>query len=347
STLLYSIENLRARVYSIVDNVARVILLDADNPLFMYDLANKLIKIEIFEKCQESYASELKHEERINMRFYEGLEGSKSQNEWIQIENIEKKIKKLHFNRDNPFSLRIMTPIEMRLLGMTKCLKFSKLKTDRQSINRIMLDQEPNLKCSSLVVAHRTADLDQKEIVLRNTCLFPKIKGLVSLVLLAFSPEVEFRYDRKSLKYTGALCGLGFDPIKRRPLYTENDVEEVFEVDFVDNDIKLLNSFRFLVNMLIGSKSSSESYLKNPEVLKNMQSKSRASILKLIAEKRNLKENPMHFNKEFIWNQIPEDHLVSLNDDDRRMYESRKNDKTFYMPLRVVNFAKLKQQPRC
>lgn len=77
----------------------------------------------------------------------------------------------------------------------------------------------------------------KNEIILRNTCLFPKIRGLVSLCLLSFSPEVEFRFDLKTKKYTGALCGLGLDRIRNRPLYTENDVEDVFEVEFSEKDI--------------------------------------------------------------------------------------------------------------
>lgn len=48
------------------------------------------------------------------------------------------------------------------------------------------------------------------------------------------------RIDEKAKKYTGALCGLGFDPHLRRPLYTENDIEDVFEVEFSERDISLV-----------------------------------------------------------------------------------------------------------
>lgn len=120
---------------------------------------------------------------------------------------------------------------------MTKDPKNTLVRPDRLSINRILLDQDHTLNCSNLLVAHKISE-NGKDLILRETCLFPKIKGLVSLVLLAFSPEVEFRYDKNS--YTGALCGLGFDTVTRRPIYTESDIEDVFEVNFYERDILLV-----------------------------------------------------------------------------------------------------------
>ena len=104
-----------------------------------------------------------------------------------------------------------------------------------------------------------------------------------------------------------------------------------------------LNSFRSIVNILIGSKSSSESVLKFPDRLKHLQKSSRVSILSLMSEKRNLKENPQHFNREFRWKQIREENLKALRKEDKKMYESRKKDQTFFMPLRAVDFVKVKQ----
>lgn len=65
STILYSVENLKARIFSVVENTVRVNLFDADNPLFEYDLASKLIKIGVFERCEEPYASKVKKLVRI------------------------------------------------------------------------------------------------------------------------------------------------------------------------------------------------------------------------------------------------------------------------------------------
>lgn len=153
------------------------------------------------------------------------------------MENIEKNISNLRFNDDEKFGLKIRSPIETHFYTMTKEPRNTLVRPDRLSINRILLDQDHTLKCSNLLVAHKISE-NEKDIVLRETCLFPKIKGIVSLVLLAFSPEVEFRYYKDA--YTGALCGLGFDSVNKRPIYTENDIEDVFEVDFYERDILLV-----------------------------------------------------------------------------------------------------------
>ncbi|RNA05964.1 ATP-dependent RNA helicase TDRD9 [Brachionus plicatilis] len=413
STILYSVQNLKARIYSIVENTVRVTLLDSDNPLFEYDLASKLIKIGIFDKCDEPYASKnnlstlkknififfgrkislqklkrllviqtlflflvqkqkgplsnlyensqyfeldylyfinktkkLKHEERISTRFYEGVECSKSSKEWVHIENIENNISSLRFDKNEKFVFKIRSPIETRLYTMTKEPYHMSARPDRLSINRILLDQDHTLKCSNLLVAHQISE-NGRDIVLRETCLLPKIKGLVSLVLLAFSPEVEFRYDPKTLTYTGALCGLGFDTETRRPIYTENDIEDYFEVDFYDRDIALLNSFRSIVNQLLVGNKNSKKFTGDDDAnkVRNLQKNSRTSILALLSEKRTLKE-PQFFDRRFRWKQINEKHLKILSDTDKIILKSREKNLTFLMPLRAVDFAKIKQEKR-
>jgi hypothetical protein len=59
------------------------------------------------------------------------------------------------------------------------------------------------------------------------------------------------RVDKKTKMYTGALCGLGFDKKRNCPLYTENDVEDVFEVHFDESDLKLVTTQRFFSSLNI------------------------------------------------------------------------------------------------
>ena len=58
-----------------------------------------------------------------------------------------------------------------------------------------MLDEQPDIECSSLVVSHKIDITESNDLLyLRNTCLFPKFRGLVSMCLLMFSPMAELRY---------------------------------------------------------------------------------------------------------------------------------------------------------
>lgn len=59
SSLLFQTEIVKARVYSIVENRVRLTLINAENPLFEYDIALELIKIGIFDKCDEPLISKV------------------------------------------------------------------------------------------------------------------------------------------------------------------------------------------------------------------------------------------------------------------------------------------------
>jgi hypothetical protein len=91
----------------------------------------------------------------------------------------------------------VSTPLETFLNGMTKVCRSKQIKVESTSANCIILDEEPDMKCSSLLVAYRTdllpAESSQPGFILRHTSLFPKIKGIVSICLMAFSPQVELR----------------------------------------------------------------------------------------------------------------------------------------------------------
>lgn len=117
------------------------------------------------------------------------------------------------------------------------------VRIDYKSINYVLLDDEPEVKGSSLLIAHKIENCNNNSMLkLVNTCLFPKRNGIVSLCLLLFSPAVELRVNHLNKKsYSGALCGLGYDKKRTRALYVENDIEDVFDVEFDSNDIDQVN----------------------------------------------------------------------------------------------------------
>ena len=53
-----------------------------------------------------------------------------------------------------------------------------------------------------------------------------------------FSPMIEMRVDFNKKRYSGALCGLGYDRKIRKALFAENDIEDVFEVVLDHLDIR-------------------------------------------------------------------------------------------------------------
>lgn len=126
----------------------------------------------------------------------------RSHNEWITVNNLEQTLADVQFSRDqrdvvdlkgSPYS-----PLEMQLTPLiqyNRLTKYSRVRISQNSINYIMLDEQPDTHdCSSLVVSHKIESSENSEnLYLRNTCLFPKFRGLISICLLMFSPMAELR----------------------------------------------------------------------------------------------------------------------------------------------------------
>lgn len=78
-------------------------------------------------------------------------------------------------------------------------------------------------------------------VTARSTTLLPNIAGLPAILTLLFAPRAEFRADANRTRLTGALCGLGYDKVRRQSFYPEHDMELAF-----DSEIALPVSFFLL-----------------------------------------------------------------------------------------------------
>ena len=199
------------------------------------------------------------------------------------------------------------------MYSSVKSLHCFDVKVGYGSINYILLEDEPQVKCSNLVVAYKN-DIKEigntSKIYLNQTCMFPKIRGLVSICMLIFAPIVELRVDKRSKSYTGALCGLGVNQYSK-PLFTENDVEEAFDVIIRDDDIRLVNNIRDIMNTLL----SNDSNILNSDKakLKKFQMDNRKSILKVLnncASDQKKVIEPLFFYKKYIWGQVRQFNLI-------------------------------------
>ena len=173
---------------------------------------------------------------------------NRSKNEWIHLENLDNILKDVEYDENVPMSrwhhFTVTSPVQTCLEGMTRAARNTQIKPDNASINAIILDDNPSLRCSSLLISYKIdINTQTRACRLRESTLFPKINGIVSLCLLAFSPQVELRYSKKTRGYTGALCGLGFDRIEKKPMYVENDIEDIFDTVITNNDIKDVSEF--------------------------------------------------------------------------------------------------------
>merc|ERR1719422_2509542 len=106
------------------------------------------------------------------------------------------------------------------------------VRVDPDSVNSVAIDENPENKFSRLMVASGFAlNAAGNSMIARDTTIMPQIPGLPALVTLLFSPCVEYRLDPKCRRYTGALCGLGWEAGGQSVL-PDHDVELCFETAY-------------------------------------------------------------------------------------------------------------------
>ncbi len=138
------------------------------------------------------------------------------------------------FELNGPYSPLEVTYHSLMMVGRNKLAK-----TERESINCVTIDDDPYNRCTRMMVAAEvTLNNTGNGMILRKNTLMPKLPGLASICCLLFTPQAEFRTDEKRTRYTGALCGLGYD--SQGAIYTDNDVETVFDVEIDVQDITMV-----------------------------------------------------------------------------------------------------------
>lgn len=133
------------------------------------------------------------------------------------------------------------SPLEITYYALTNVAVRKRVRVERDSINYVTLDDDPTNPTNRLLVA---VDVSLNELgntmVLRKTCLMPKIVGLSTICCLLFAPTIEIRRSEKSDAFTGAICGLGYDEDTRAPIYKDNDIECCFDVNIDSNDMVMV-----------------------------------------------------------------------------------------------------------
>lgn len=144
-----------------------------------------------------------------------------------------------HIELRGPYS-----PLEVNYFALTNASLRKRVRIERDSINYVTLDDDPVNGTNRLLVA---IDVSLNEsgtsMILRKTCLMPKIAGLSSVCCLLFAPTIELRKNEKETFFSGALCGLGFDAETGQPIYKDNDIECAFDVIIDPMDLVMVGLF--------------------------------------------------------------------------------------------------------
>jgi hypothetical protein len=120
--------------------------------------------------------------------------------------NLESLLEKIEYDdEENYNSISIggpRSPLETRVTPIIRIAThyFDKATISSDSVNYVLLDDDPQLQTDRLLIAgdiNFNPTRETKVYQLRKTCLMPKIKGLLSLTCILFAPFMELRFKIK------------------------------------------------------------------------------------------------------------------------------------------------------
>ncbi|CAL8138716.1 unnamed protein product [Orchesella dallaii] len=197
-----------------------------------------------------------------------------------------------------PFS-----PLEIVFKPLCRSLLPKKVFPDRESVNSVTLDQNPDLPLSQVMVAANVSIGSRTGNVLaRQTTLMPPIPGLCGLLSMLFCKKLEFRVDSDYQQYTGCITGLGFKNSKS--LYPQHDVEVPFDAVLDSEDISVINTIRHCMSMVLSDPDQH-----NATAVKNCRMDNHANIVRLLQRNRQ-SSSGLHIVKSHEWGIINSSRLL-------------------------------------
>ncbi|XP_076750927.1 tudor domain containing 9 protein spindle E [Xylocopa sonorina] len=198
-----------------------------------------------------------------------------------------------------PFS-----PLEVELSHVVTAGRDKKVHLSKSSVNSVLLDTDPEDSSRFLVAGSVSQNAYGNHLTLYNATLMPRIPGLMALTALIFTPCMELRRNSFGNYYTGALCGLGFDPVTKKSMFPEHDMEIPFDVEITLDDLQYINRLRQWMNIGMQINHHSERTNNIEEVI-ICQNRIKVALLKLIEKERKV-QNPeliSNFNKWNLYNE--------------------------------------------
>ncbi|XP_036607216.1 ATP-dependent RNA helicase TDRD9 [Trichosurus vulpecula] len=220
-------------------------------------------------------------------------------------------------------------PYELKCHSMTRISKFRCVWIEKESINSVIISDTPeDLHQRMLVAASLSVNSTGSTMLLRETSLMPHIPGLPALLSMLFAPVMELRVDQSGKCYTGALCGLGWNPSTGTPILPEHDIELAFDVQLNVEDIVEINILRAAVNKVVCDGPNGCVYL-GPERIAQLQDNARQKLLGLFCKSKPREIIvPTWYEKTYDWNQV--DPKLIMEQSDR---ESGRGKHTFLYQL--------------
>lgn len=234
-------------IYSLVDNVAAVLLHMRDGLL-----NEKLVERQLARRADEDYMSRKDHDFRMRKqetkRYLQPSELQHINEEYLRFVQIPEyeEIEPPPLQKCNlcihikgPFS-----PLETNLNSLIRIGLYKTVSIDRESVNAVLLDSDPQDHHDQMVVASSVSEIDGDRLNTFGTTLMPNIHGFGALMTMLFCPTMQIKCNAERTKYVCILAGLGYDPETMEPYFEEHDLVVNLDVNILKGDIRIVSGIR-------------------------------------------------------------------------------------------------------
>uniref|UniRef100_UPI0035900AED ATP-dependent RNA helicase TDRD9-like n=1 Tax=Myxine glutinosa TaxID=7769 RepID=UPI0035900AED len=305
-------QNLVVRIFSVERGSLRV---ELARKLFggeLQDVGKALISMGHAEPAEETYDSKQNHSMlmssnsvRVHLPNCSSRKVDKTSLERLTVPTANS-LTDTNVRLFGPYS-----PYEMEFHSLTNIGRMRSIKVDKNSVNSVSVNIEPQDTHERLLLAAAVSvNSSGSMILLRHTTLMPPIHGLPAIVCALFTPKMELRRDKEKRRYTGALCGLGYDTKTGKSIFPDHDIEVTFDTTFDVDDLIKINVVRKAISIML--KNDDERSQWGPAAIRRLQKCTRDSLLQLFFRKEPREPQEMHFyERPYRWNQIPKDEVLT------------------------------------
>ncbi|XP_062851750.1 ATP-dependent RNA helicase TDRD9 [Trichomycterus rosablanca] len=318
-------------LYSILHGVMRVHLHIAMETGDI-SLADLLVEEGHARSAPESFESQQSHE--VLIALYQDLkEGtftpSSTSGSWKNRKAEEKQLidrLMLSFSKSGAPKCKVLvhgpsSPHKVTFHSMSGVTQYRSVAIERDSINSVLVNDNPQDGHDRMMVAGSVSlSASGSYVTVKVTTLMPHIHGLPALITMLFTPIMELRTDEEQTCFTGALCGLGSNPITHEAILPERDIELAFDVKFDVDDIAEINALRGAINRLVCEGPHGLLHL-IPEKIGSLQEDARDRLIRLFCKTPSREDcTPVYYEKPKKWNQVnPSQQMEVVQKDDGKM----------------------------
>ncbi|XP_066550485.1 ATP-dependent RNA helicase TDRD9 [Amia ocellicauda] len=328
---LVSGHTLIVTLFSILHGVMRVELSINTDTDASINVADILVREGHAQPAEESFESQQSHE--VLMSMYRDLQegtfmANATSTSWkTQKEQEKQLIDSLleGFSKSPSTSLKYKVPLHgpssphrLTFHSMSSLTHCKSVLIEKDSINSMTVNITPEDRHQRMLAAAAVSvNSSGTCILLKETTLLPAVPGLPALVTMIFTPVMELRTDEDRTRFTGALCGLGWNGTTQAGLLPEHDLEVTFDVGFDVEDITEINALRAAVNRLACEGPNGLLHL-GAQRIAQLQEDVRQRLLRLFT-KSPAREPvvPLYYDKPNKWNQVDVSHKMELVQKDK------------------------------